>query len=583
MQSATGRWVVAFNGEIYNFRQLAQELSASGTRFRGHSDTEVILAAVEAWGLQRAVRRLVGIFAFALWDRSSRVLHLCRDHLGVKPLYFAWTAAGFAFGSELRSLERFPGFDREIDREALTLLLRHNCIPAPRSIYRQARKLLPAHILSVPADVATRPEPVEYWSAAAAAEYGQANPLRSSDIEATDALEAVLRDAIALQMMADVPLGAFLSGGVDSSTVVALMQTVSSRPVRTFSIGFQESGFDEAQHARLVANHLGTDHTELYVSAADALAVVPQLPTIFDEPFADSSQIPTFLVSRLARQSVTVALSGDGGDELFAGYNRHVYVDRLWRRLRRLPLSSRRIGAHIARAIPSGLVRRIGAFSRSQRSRQIDLGHTTHYLDKLAGVLDASSADDIYRRLVSHWPRPTDVVRFAVDPRTRLTNDAAHPSLPGITERMMYFDLVAYLPDDILTKVDRASMAVGLEARVPLLDHRVVEFAWQVPLSQKLRNGQGKWILRQVLARHVPPSLFDRPKAGFGVPLAAWLRGPLREWAAAMLDESVIARDGFFDPKPIARAWADHASGRADRQFQLWDVLMFQAWYAERR
>jgi asparagine synthase (glutamine-hydrolysing) len=577
MRSASGRWVIVFNGEIYNYRRVAAELGPT-VRFRGHSDTEVILAAVEAWGLEAAVQRFVGIFAFALWDRETRILHLVRDHLGVKPLYYGFTRAGLVFASELRPIESFPGFDGRINRDAVALLLRHNCIPAPYSIYEGVRKLPPGSILSIPADARDAGEPRPYWSASRMAEAGQASLLSLSDDEATDALDALLRDAIGLQMLADVPLGAFLSGGVDSSTVVALMQAQSDRPVRTFSIGFQEEGFDEAQHARAVARHLGTDHTELYVTAQHALDVVPRLPTLFDEPFSDSSQIPTFLVSQLARRHVTVALSGDGGDELFAGYNRHVYVDQLWRRLRHVPPSLRRLASRAIRSVPPETLARGITATRLMRSTQVKSSNAGYALHKLAGVLASASPEDMYRGLASHWSNPASVVLGAREPLTRITDSASWPALTGFTEKMLYLDLVTYLPDDILTKVDRASMAVGLEARVPLLDHRVVEFAWRLPLSFKLRDGRSKWLLRRVLSRYVPDALIDRPKAGFGIPLGEWLRGPLRDWAESLLDEGRLRREGYFDPAPVRRAWSEHLSGRVDNEYKLWDVLMFQAW-----
>ena len=581
MTSVSGRFVIVFNGEIYNYRRLSVELGSRGARFRGHSDTEVMLAAVETWGLEAAVRRFVGIFAFALWDRRDRTLHLVRDHLGVKPLYYGWTSKGLVFGSELRPIEQFPGFEKRIDRGALTLLLRHNCIPAPYSIYEQVRKLPPGQILTV-TEGSTQATPQPYWSVAHVAEQGQANQLHLSDAEATEALDAMLRDAIGLQMTADVPLGAFLSGGIDSSTVVALMQAQSTRAVRTFSIGFAEEGFNEAHYARAVANHLGTEHTELHVTAAHALEIVPRLPTLFDEPFADSSQIPTFLVSKLARQHVTVALSGDGGDELFAGYNRHVFGDRLWQRIRHVPPSLRRLASRAIRAIPPGTIVRGARATGLLGSRQVNATHAGHYMHKLAGVLGAGGAAELYLGLVSHWTDPASVVRDAREPLTQITDSSSWPALSGFTETMLYLDLVTYLPDDILTKVDRASMAVGLEARVPLLDHRVVEFAWRVPLSQKLRDGRGKWLLREVLSRYVPAAMVDRPKAGFGVPIGQWLRGPLRDWAESLLDERRLADEGFFNPAPIRRAWAEQLSGSAERQFLLWDVLMFQAWHEER-
>lgn len=578
MHSASGRWVLSYNGEVYNFRVLADELRSFGHSFRGASDTEVMLAAIEQWGVVDATRRFVGIFAFALWDRRDHQLHLVRDHLGVKPLYYGTAGDTLVFGSELKTLVAYPGFDRTIDRGALSLLLRHNCIPSPYSIYRDAKKLPPGTVLTIDAN-GLHGAPVAYWSAREVAERGARNPLSMSDLEATDVLESKLRDAVGLQMLADVSLGAFLSGGVDSSTVVALMQAQSSRPVRTFSIGFPDARYDEADAARAVAAHLGTEHTELYVTPDDALALIPQLPRYFDEPFADSSQLPTMLVSQLARKHVTVSLSGDGGDELFAGYNRHVLAEKLWQRMRRMPRSMRRLAAGAIRAVPPGAWERgIGA-TGVWRSPQVGAAGIGAKLHKMAGLLDASGPEDMYSRLTSHWGDPASVVLGAVEPPTLISDRSAWASLPSFTESMMYLDLVTYLPDDILVKVDRASMAYALEARVPLLDHRVVEFAWQLPLHQKLRNGVGKWVLREVLYRHVPRALIDRPKKGFAIPIDAWLRGPLREWAEELLDPALLAREGVFDPAPIRAKWNAHLSGAADLHYELWDILMFQAWY----
>jgi asparagine synthase (glutamine-hydrolysing) len=547
--------------------------------FRGHSDTEVLLASVEAWGLENALRRFVGMFAFALWDRDRRELHLVRDRLGIKPLYYGCMGGRLLFGSELRALRAHPAFRGTVDRGALALLLRHNCIPAPYSIWHGIRKLTPGSVLTLrtPAD---QVEPRPFWSAREVAECGMAAPFRGTEAEAVDALEALLRDAVGLRMIADVPLGAFLSGGVDSSTVVALMQAQSGRPVKTFSIGFQEDTHDEARHASLVAHHLGTEHTEMVVTHEDALAVISRLPVLYDEPFADSSQIPTFLVSALARKYVTVALSGDGGDELFAGYNRHVWGRRVGGAVRWVPRWIRRAGAEmLARISPAEWDRVYGSMVPALPGlwAQSMFGEKVH---KMAAVLGADGPTDLYRQLVSHWTEPASVVRGTSEPPTVLTG-LHGPALADPAAQMMYWDMVSYLPDDILTKVDRASMAVGLEARVPLLDHRVVEFAWTIPMSMKLRDGQSKWLLRQVLYRHIPRHLVERPKMGFAIPLGEWLRGPLREWAEDLLDERRLREEGFFDPATISRAWAEHLSGRRNWQHHLWDVLIFQGWLAE--
>lgn len=583
MASRGGRYVTVFNGEVYNFRELRRELELNPSgpaRFRGHSDTEVMLAAFEAWGVEAAVRRLVGMFAFAAWDRTDRRLYLARDHVGIKPLYYGWADhQTFVFGSELRSLLACPAFQPEIDRGALALFLRHSCVPAPYSIYRGIRKLPAGCLLATgsPAERDARVTP--FWSAREAAERGAADPFRGTDAEAVDELDRLLRGAVLSQMAADVPLGAFLSGGVDSSAVVALMQAQSTRPVKTFTIGFEDPAYDEAPHARQVARHLGTDHAELRVSPADALAVVPRLPAIYDEPFADSSQIPTYLVSELARRRVTVSLSGDGGDELFAGYNRHAWVGRVWRKAGWVPPLLRRSAARAVQGIPTQTWNKAYRHLEPWLPRRLRQRMPGYKMHKLADMLSERGPEAGYRNLVSHWKDPAAVVLGAAEPPTLLGDGWAECGVPDYAQKMMYLDLATYLPDDILTKVDRASMAVSLEARVPLLDHRVVEFAWRLPLSMKLRDGRGKWVLREVLSRYVPRDAIERPKAGFGIPLDSWLRGPLRGWAEELLDERHLRREGVFDPRPIREKWSEHLLGRGNWQYHLWDVLMFQAWH----
>jgi len=583
MESASERYVIAFNGEVYNFEALRRELAGQGAAppFRGHSDTEVMLAAIEAWGLEAAVKRFVGMFAFALWDRQERVLHLVRDRLGIKPLYYGWAGDTLLFGSELKALRAHPAFRPEIDRDVLTLLLRHNYIPAPYSIYKGVQKLPPGTILTLAGGNGPgAAPPVPYWSVRDAAAAGLADPFSGSEAEAADQLDALLREAVGMRMVADVPLGAFLSGGVDSSTVVALMQAQSSRPVRTFSIGFREAGYDEAPFAREVAGHLGTDHTELYVSPEDAQAVIPTLPTLYDEPFADSSQIPTFLVSELARRHVTVSLSGDGGDELFAGYNRYFVGRSVWNRMRWMPPALRRAAGGTLAAMPPRTTDALAGRINPLLPRSLRHGGLSSKVAKTAAILGADCPDAMYETLVSHWMDPASLVLGADgEPPTALTGTDRWTGPADFTQRMMYMDLMSYLPDDILAKVDRASMAVSLEARVPLLDHRVVEFAWRLPLSLSLRGGQGKWLLRQVLYRYVPREMIERPKMGFGIPIDAWLRGPLRPWAEALLDERRLRDEGFFDPAPIRAKWHEHLSGRRNWQYHLWDVLMFQAWH----
>jgi len=585
MVSSSGRYVMAFNGEIYNHLDLRAELAQAGQApaWRGHSDTETLLAGFDALGIRATVERAVGMFAFAVWCRQTRTLTLARDRLGEKPLYYGWQGSGraavFLFGSELKALRAHPAFGARINRDALCMFLRHNNVGGSHSIYEGVHKLLPGSLLTVSQAV---PEPVlhTYWSGAKVAEQGVSRLFAGSAGQAVDALEGLLKAAVRQQMVADVPLGAFLSGGVDSSTVVALMQAQASRPVKTFSIGFHEAAYNEAGYAKAVARHLGTDHTELYVTAEQALAVIPRLPTLYDEPFADSSQIPTFLVSQLARQHVTVSLSGDAGDELFCGYNRYPLTASLWRRLSAIPQPLRRALAWGLTRLSPQQWNRLTAHTPLAR-HWANIGDKLH---KGAGVMAAGSIDGLYLGMVSHWPQPHDLVIGGTEPRSALNGLA--PALAGLSdvERMMALDLLTYLPDDILTKVDRAAMGVGLETRVPFLDHRVVEFSWQLPVRYLLRREGGstttKWALRQVLYRHVPRALIERPKMGFGVPIDTWLRGPLRDWAEDLLGAARLKREGYLNPAPIRQKWAEHLSGQRNWQHQLWCVLMFQAWLA---
>ena len=589
MVSASGRRVLVFNGEIYNFTELHAELEQQGRApaWRGHSDTETLLAAFEAWGVEQTLKRARGMFALALWDRQNRTLTLARDRLGEKPLYYGWQMQGqqpaFLFGSELKALREHPSFAGEVDRSAVCLLLRHNCVPAPYSIYRGISKLMPGHYLTLTeADLQAQrlPASTPYWSLAEVAVAGVAAPWQGSDDQAVRELDALLRDAIGQQMVADVPLGAFLSGGIDSSTIVALMQAQSSKPVKTFSIGFDEAGYNEAVYAKAVADHLKTEHTELYVQPAQAQAVIPRLPTLYDEPFADSSQIPTFLVSELARKSVTVSLSGDGGDELFCGYNRYQMTAQLWNRLGSLPLPLRRMLAGGINLLSPTQWNQLARKLPGAGSRYVNLGEKLH---KGASVMGARSIEDLYLGFVSHWPDPASVVIDGREPPTLVTGN--RPDLRGLdgVQQMMALDALTYMADDILVKVDRASMGVSLESRVPFLDHRVVEFAWRLPQSLKLRNGQGKWLLRQVLYQYVPRQLIERPKQGFAVPIDAWLRGPLRDWAESLLDESRLRQEGIFQPAAVRQKWNEHLSGKRNWQHWLWDVLMYQAWAEEQK
>ena len=593
MVSASGRYVIAFNGEIYNYLDLRGELegclhsstsSLAGRTeigWRGHTDTEILLAGFEVWGIQRMVERCIGMFAFAVWDKQTCTLTLGRDRMGEKPLYYGWQGKGqdasFLFASELKALKAHPVYDAAIDRNALCLFLRHNYIPSPYSIYQGISKLEAGCLLTLSL---AQPEPtiVRYWSASAVAMAGCATSFTGTPEQAVDALEVMLTSAVRQQMIADVPLGAFLSGGVDSSTVVALMQAQSVRPVKTYTIGFKEDGYNEAVHARAVAKHLDTEHTELYVSPQQALDVIPLLPTLYCEPFSDSSQIPTFLVAQLARQHVTVALSGDAGDELFCGYNRYLLASKLWAKFSLLPVASRSIAA---RGLTAFTPERLNKLLWSVQDllpislRQASLGDKLH---RAASVLASADVDALYLGLVSHWDDPASVVIGGQERLTLLTGNV--PKLKGLDDiqRMMAMDMLTYLPDDILVKVDRACMGVSLEGRVPFLDYRVVEFAWTLPQSMKLRDGVGKWVLRQVLYRYVPEKLLERPKMGFGVPIGEWLRGPLKNWAEELLDEARLRREGFFYPAPIRQKWAEHLSGSRNWQYHLWDVLMFQAW-----
>ena len=580
MHSADGRYVIIYNGEVYNFLELRQELIRKGHTFRGTSDTEVLLACMVEWGVEKAIPHFNGMFAAAVWDRQERCLYLIRDRLGIKPLYYGTFGSHILFGSELKALQMHPAFEGSIDRQSLTLFLRHNCIPAPYTIYTRVKKLAPGSFLRIHVD---RPDPIDppqaYWSAKAMAENGTANPFQGTLMDAVGELELLLRQSIRERMISDVPLGAFLSGGVDSSTIVAVMQSESSRPVNTFTIGFNEDDFNEARYAAEVARHLGTDHTELYLNGEQAREVIPLLPQIYDEPFSDSSQIPTYLVSRMARRHVTVSLTGDGGDELFAGYNRHFLGRKIWRRIGWVPQGIRTFLAAGANQISPLQWDNLFNKFNFLRGDEGGLPEQSEKIKKFISILPSESPEAVYRRLSSHWENPSEVVLGASEPQTILTDRSSWADLPDFTLRMMFLDLVTYLPDDIFTKVDRASMAVSLEARAPFLDdHRLVAFAWQIPLSYKIQQGQGKWILRKLLDKYIPGTLFKRPKMGFAIPIDDWLRGPLRDWAESLLDEPTMRSQGFFNPGPIRQKWNQHLSGQWNWQYDLWDVLMFQGW-----
>lgn len=575
MFSGSGRYVIVFNGEIYNFEKLRKELDSQV--WRGHSDTEVILAAVEAWGLENAVKRFVGIFAFALWDRAERTLHLVRDHLGVKPLYYGWNNQCLLFASEVRSLRCHPRFHGELNRGAIAAYLRYCYIPAPHSIYCDIYKLEPGTIATF-RDASGAFRVTRYWSASEAALAGTRQPFNGSAAEAIEQLNALLTEAVGLQMVSDVPLGAFLSGGIDSSLVVSLMQAQSTRPVRSFSIGFTEPKYNEAPYAAEVARHLGTDHTELYVTEEHAQQYVPTIASLYDEPFADPSQLPTFLVSQLAREHVTVSLSGDGGDELFAGYTRYPWADRTWRWMRLLGSPLRHIlGTSISKVPPAtidALLRPVeGALPAG--NKQSTFGNKLH---RLCLLMDSADLANFYRNFISYDQDPEKLLMSGREAETCFHSNRDWRALPDYVSQMQCLDSLTYLPDDILVKVDRASMAVGLEARVPLLDHRVFEFAWRLPLSLKMHQGQGKWVLRRLLDRYVPPALVNRPKMGFGVPVGQWLRGPLRDWAESLIDPARLRSGGLLKTEEVSRMWSQHCSGTHDLSQQMWNILMLQSW-----
>lgn len=573
MSSPGGRYVTVYNGEIYNYAETGRELAAAGAVFRGRSDTEVMLAAFDRWGVNQALQKMNGMFAFAVWDKQERQLHLVRDRLGKKPLYVGWAGGSLVFASELKALRAHPGFAARVNRGTLDLFMRYGFIPAPHSIYEGVWQLLPGCRMTVTAGTAPgadlTPLMEPYWHPARVLEEARQSPV-TDEGEAVETFEAILKDCVRERMVSDVPLGAFLSGGIDSSLVAALMQQSSPRPVKTFTIGFREEGFDEAEHAKAVAAHLGTDHHELYLDPAQALEIVPRLPEIYDEPFADESQIPTFLVSRFAREHVTVALSGDGGDEMMAGYNRHVVASDYWRYIGWMPRPLRQAAADMIRRVPPD---RWDAALR-------DIPQFGDKAYKMADLLPARGAHGLYARVLGRWDAADGVVIGGTAPPVTLDDPAWQPRGLRFAEKLVYDDTIFYLPHDVLAKVDRATMASSLEARAPLLDRRVFEYAWRLPMAMKVRRGRGKWLLRQVLARHVPEELFDRPKQGFSVPVGEWLCGPLRGWAEDLLNEDRMRQQGYLNPAPIRAAWDAHQAGYGGQARRLWAVLMFQSWLA---
>ncbi len=574
MRSASERYIIVFNGEIYNFRQLRIELERLGAFFRGYSDTEVILAAIEEWGLDYTLKSIRGMFAFALWDRHEKRIHFARDRMGKKPLYIGWAGSALIFGSELKALTVHPDFRKKIDRAALTAYMRFGYVPSPLCIFENVRSLPPGQTMTLDLDHLEMNEPLEpymkpYWSHLDALRTARAAGC-GEKLHIPERFESLLQDCVAERLVSDVPLGAFLSGGIDSSLTVALMQKASKSPVKTYSIGFHEKGYNEAAHAKKVAAYLGTDHHEQYVEPAHALDLIPKLAEIYDEPFADISAIPTYLVSAFARQSVTVALSGDGGDEMLGGYTRHVQGPKVWKNMKRVP-------KFLRSALSSGLSK-ISVQTWDKISRyHPQFGSHIH---KVGDALSEEDPTAFYLRLVSRWDRPENLVKEGAETTIPLTNPDLQPEGLSFGEMMMYWDVLSYLPGDVLTKVDRASMAASLEVRAPLLDQRIYEYVWSLPESYKIHQGQGKWLLRHVLRQHLPERLFDRPKQGFNIPIDEWLRGPLRDWAENLLDEKKMTEQGLIDPEPVRKLWTDHCAGHGNHSGKLWTVLMFQDWHA---
>ncbi len=576
MFSHSGRFVIVYNGEVYNYQEIKKGLEEEGITFKSTTDTEVILEAVEHYGIDKALPMFNGMFAFSLYDKKEGIIYLIRDRVGIKPLYWGINNGILFFASELKAFRRHPLFTASLNIDAIALYLRHNYIPTPYSIYKGVYKLPPGHYLIVDKGLNVRDN--TYWDFRKVAISGFSHPFELSETELIERLDDLLTKSVKLRMISDVPLGAFLSGGIDSSTIVALMQKVSNIPQKTFTIGFSEGEYNEARYAADIAKHLGTEHTELYVTPKDAQDVIPKLPDMYDEPFSDSSQIPTHLVSALTRRYVTVSLSGDGGDELFGGYNRYFWLKDIWESVRKVPKPMRKSLSALIRLFPHEFYNKTFPIFFRFLPQKYRFRLPGDKLYKLSEILDKNSPDEMYRMLISHEKYPERIVKNAYEPETILLDKDIKREIPDYVARMMFFDFLTYLPDDILTKVDRASMWVSLEARVPILDHNIVEFAWKVPLKYKIRDGKGKYLLREVLSRYVPRELFERPKTGFGIPIDYWLRGPLKEWAGDLLSEEMIKKYGILEYRPIERMFREHISGRRNWHYYLWDVLMLQSW-----
>jgi asparagine synthase (glutamine-hydrolysing) len=577
MISKQGRFVVVFNGEIYNHLEIRKRLN--NFDWIGTSDTETLLSAVEEWGLEKALQQFEGMFAFALWDKKKKTLTIARDRVGEKPLYYGVHNQIFLFGSELKALMKHPEFIGDIDRNSISLQMQYSYIPAPYSIYKGIKKLMPGSYIEISVSHGSCEIGVvkEYWKLADDIKKGLELERIDNEIVAIQSLDKVLSASIKDQMISDVPIGAFLSGGIDSSVVVSMMQKESMKPVKTFSIGFHEKEYNEAHYANDVAQHLGTDHTELYVTPEQAMEVIPKIPEIYDEPFSDSSQIPTYLVSELTKRHVTVSLSGDAGDELFGGYNRYLLANSTWNKINKIPNLVRKFSSKSILSIPPERLNQMFNAAKLLLPKKWDALNLGDKLHKGAAILNCNSQEELYQKLISHWDPSLLVIDISKQDVLCMDLPGDYPEISHV-EKMMALDTLTYLPDDILVKVDRAAMAVSLETRVPFLNPKVIEFAWRLPISMKIKNGETKWVLKQVLNDYVPKELTDRPKMGFGVPIDRWLRGPLKSWAESLLDESKLKQEGYFHSSLVRRIWLEHLSGKRNWQYHLWDVLMFQLW-----